>query len=110
MNDSFRPDLSLLSARLAQNTARINRVLDALSVRIDEMVAHADRSDWQQVRELSETVAGVSEAHGMHTLGERARQVGKAATRTDDVCDVKRSLIRLIGAYGRARSQIGPKR
>lgn len=79
------------------------RFLSLLGGYIDQMVSAADRRDWVTVGRLSRSLAeGGSEA-GAFELSGAAQQVASAARSGASPANIRRALLRLIGAYGRAR-------
>lgn len=105
------PDLAGLNSQLAANTARVSQYVETLSTRVDRLVDATMAEDWQEVRRLSDHLARNSNNYGYEAIGERARRVCDEMDNPGDaeanVLEIKRSVLRLIGACGRAKAPGG---
>jgi hypothetical protein len=99
------PDLAQHSARLATSSVRVARFLDGLTLRVDQMIDRAGQDDWQSVAEMGRQVADESAAQGLHVIGQRAQQLAQASQKGGPRPGARRSLMRLIAAYGAARAR-----
>jgi tRNA A58 N-methylase Trm61 len=101
------PDLARLNLQLAANAARVSQYVETLTSRVDRLVEATMTEDWQEVRRLSDHLSQSSNSYGYEAIGERARRVCDAMDQPGDaeanVLEIKRSVLRLIGACGRAR-------
>jgi CRP-like cAMP-binding protein len=98
------PDLAQLTARLAADNARVARYIERLPEQIDKLVAAVDKAEWDEVQRICDYLARTSQTYGCEALYEQARRVSMALQRRDDELAVKRSVIHLLGAYGRLRA------
>ena len=95
----FRLDVFTDSLQPALNA----RFLSLLGGYIDQLVRAADRRDWVTVGRLGEALAEGSGEAGVFELSGAAQQVATAARSGTNSANIRRALLRLIGAYGRAR-------
>lgn len=102
MKQQDRPNIAEIAGRLSADNARVNRFVDGLVQRIDTLVDAATRSDWEEVRRLGEYIARSSATYGYPIISESAKKVCEA-TAEDNELEIKRSVVKLIGASGRAR-------
>lgn len=79
------------------------RFLSLLGGYIDQLVRAADRRDWVSVGRLSNALAEGSNEAGAFELSGAAQQVASASRSGNSPANIRRALLRLIGAYGRAR-------
>ena len=105
------PDLTSLNSQLAANTARVSQYVETLTTRVDKLVEATMAEDWQEVRRLSDHLAQNSINYGYPAIGARARRVcdetDKPGQAEENVLEIKRSVLRLIGACGRAKKPSG---
>src|SRR5690606_34429013 len=94
------PNLAQLNAKLAADNHRVNQWIDGLVERIDKLVDATMRSDWMEVKRLSQFIARSSALYGLPLLAENAERVSLASEAGSEV-DIKRGVIKLIGAAGR---------
>ena len=97
------PNLSSLSRKLADANLRIDRVLENLPGALDHLIQAADRREWSEVSLLSQVLAKSCQEQGV-PLDATAQEVASAAQEQSEP-QIKRSLLRLIGASGRLRRQ-----
>ncbi|MGI8979033.1 MAG: hypothetical protein ACR2FY_07390 [Pirellulaceae bacterium] len=97
------PNLSSLSRKLADANLRIDRVLENLPGALDHLIQAADRKQWNEVSRLSQVLAMSCQEQGV-PLDASAKEVAGSAAEQDEP-QIKRSLLRLIGASGRLRRQ-----
>ena len=79
------------------------KIIDQLLYRVDEIVNEARQGHWETVQRMSQTIAAESERSGYAAVGEAATRLGTVAKAPAEQRNVTRSLIKLIGAVGRAR-------
>jgi hypothetical protein len=104
MSDTL-PNLAQLNTRLAADNFRVNQWIDGLVERIDRIVDATMRSDWMEVKRLAGFIAKSSAIYGFPLLAENAERV-VAASQEQNEAEVKRNVIKLIGAAGRARKPV----
>ena len=102
MQEYIRPDLAHSAAQMATNQAKVSQYVETLAGQVDELIAAAAREDWNEVRRVSQQVAHSGRACGQEEISAMAERLGDEATRPDDVLEIKRRMIRLIGTCGRA--------
>jgi len=102
------PNLSSLSRQLASANLRIDRVLENLPGAIDHLIQAADRKQWSEVSRLGDVLAKSCQEQGV-PLEASAAEVASSATEQSEP-QIKRALLRLIGAGGRLRRQGNPPR
>ncbi|MHB8901697.1 MAG: hypothetical protein ACYC6Y_23325, partial [Thermoguttaceae bacterium] len=90
-----------LTARMSANHQRVVASIDQMLAPIDQMVEASSEGNWPKVAQLAGQLSDQSRQAGYRGLGVMAQLVANDATRADSAHDVKRSLIRLIGTYGR---------
>jgi|GEM_PF-3261267 len=95
----IRIDLSVDSQQPTVNA----RFLSLLGGYIDQLVQATDRRDWVTVGTLSAVLAEGSSEAGVFELSGLAQQLASAARSGTGSANIRRSLLRLIGAYGRIR-------
>lgn len=105
MSTTTLPDISQLNARLAADNHRVNQWVDGLVERIDKIVDATMRSDWMEVKRLSDFIARSSATYGFPLLAENAERLSAASEQQDET-DIKRGVIKLIGAAGRTRRPV----
>lgn len=96
-------DLGKASERLASNNARVAAVLNSLPGMLDQLIAAADRRDWSEVVRQSETLAEIGISLKCETLAAPARELAAVAEARTSELEIKRRLLRVIGAAGRTR-------
>ncbi len=99
------PNLSQLNARLANDNQRVNQWVDGLVERIDKIVEATMRSDWMEVKRLTDFIARSSAIYGFPLLTENAERVSAASSKEDET-EIRRGVIKLIGAAGRTRRPV----
>ena len=107
MQNENRPNIAEISGKLAADNARVNNFVDELMQHIDSLVAATTKSDWEEVRRLSDNIARDSAMNGFPIVSESAKKVNQAMEDPQgNEIDKRRSVIKLIGACGRARRPI----
>ena len=96
-------DIGKTNDRLASNNARVSALLNALPGMLDQLIAAADRRDWSEVVRQSETLAEIGTSLKCETLAIPARELAAVAEARTSELEIKRRLLRVIGAAGRAR-------
>jgi hypothetical protein len=105
MSHETLPNITHLNAKLAQDNQRVNLWIDGLVERIDKIVDATLRSDWMEVKRLSQFIARSSATYGFPLLAENADRVAEASA-SENETEVKRGVIKLIGAAGRTRKPV----
>ena len=98
-------DLRQLSRALTANNLRVMNFLDGLISRVDDVVEASFEHDWEQVGRVSQMIARYSELRGFPGIAESAAAVCEEAGNGCDEAEMRRRLLRLIGACGKARKQ-----
>ncbi len=98
-----QPDLAELSSRLAADNARVAKYADQLPGRVDQILEALQSEDWPEIRRLSEYLSEASKAYGYETLHQRAQRVCDEMDGESNQTEVRRRIVRLIGACGSAR-------
>jgi hypothetical protein len=98
----FRVDLPSAESQPMPNL----RFLSLLGGYIDQMVSAADRRDWKAVGQLSGALASGSSAAGASELSGAAEHVVVASQNGSNPANIRRALLRLIGACGRTRRAV----
>jgi hypothetical protein len=97
------PNLSEMSAQLANDNARVNNFLDGLTEEVDELVDAAMQENWDKVEKISNNMASSSDAHGYPKIATAARHLQTVLQHPEDMQEIKRSVYQLIKLYGRTR-------
>jgi hypothetical protein len=105
MTQNTLPNFSQLNAKLAVDNQRVNQWIDGLVEHIDNLVDATTRSDWMEVKRLSEYIARASAIYGFPLLAENADRV-ITASELENETEIKRGVIKLIGAAGRTRKPV----
>jgi hypothetical protein len=100
------PNLRSLSRKLADANLRIDRVIENLPGALDHLIQAADRKQWQEVSRLGQVLAKSCQEQGV-PLDAPAQEVACSAAEQSET-QIKRSLLRLIGASGRLHRQGNP--
>lgn len=95
------PNIGQLAAQMSANHSRVVRSIDHLMAPIDEMVQASTDGNWSRVAELGRQLSQDSRQAGYRGVSVMAQVVANEAARPDNAHGVRRSLIRLIGTYGR---------
>ncbi len=105
MPEETYPDLAPVAATMARNQVRVIQTVDVLAAKVDELVGAAAKEDWDEVGRLGRKFAEQCRVDGSESLGNLAEEVVEEAARPNNAVSTKRSLIRLIGLYGRSRNR-----
>lgn len=105
MSENALPNIAHLNAKLASDNQRVNLWVDGLVERIDKIVEATMRSDWMEVKRLTDFIARSSAIYGFPLLAENAERLANASAQEDET-EIKRGVIKLIGAAGRARRPV----
>ena len=97
------PNVSSLSKKLAEANLRIDRVIESLPGVVDHLIQAADRKEWREVSRLSQLLSRSCQEQGV-PLDAPAEELSTTAQNQGEP-QIKRSLLRLIGASGRLRRQ-----
>ena len=104
MQQQAPPDMAQMAAQMATNQAKVAWYIETLNASIDQLVTAAVREDWSEVQRVSGQMADGGRESGHRAISALAQRVCDEAHRPDNAVGVKRSLIRLIGTCGRAKS------
>lgn len=96
-------DIAKTSQRLASNNARVAAVLNSLPGLLDQLIAAADRRDWTELVRQSDSLAELGRTLKCETLAMPAAELAAVAEARRNEHEIKRHLLRVIGAAGRAR-------
>jgi len=96
-----QPDVKTAADRMAANHARLCAYADSLSETIDTLVKATRQENWSEVQRLSGQLADRSRAEGYRAVSALAQRVFDEAHPPARPQSLKRSLIRLIGTWGR---------
>ena len=105
MDGKPRPDIATMSETMAANHSRVAKSIDMLAAGIDGLVEAAAAENWHAVGQLSRELAEDSRSLGYRAVAALAQRVDAEAHKPDNDLGVKRSLVRLIGTYGRSRAK-----
>lgn len=103
MNLPSPRDLAQTNQRLAANNARVATVLNSLPDLLDQLIAAAVRRDWSEVTRQSDWLAALGRSLKCEALSGPAAELAAVAETRASELEIKRHLIRVIGAAGRAR-------
>ena len=92
-----------LNAQLARSNGRVTNFVERLIDRVDALVAASLDSDWDEVRRQSEFLATSGQVYGLTEIANSARRVCQSLNEKAAPVEVKRRLVKLIGACGTAR-------
>ena len=101
-NVTMLPDLSGYARTLASNNAKVTEFVDSLASFIDDVVDATTARDWNELERLCNYIARGGELIGHPHITERARQLAGMLKQGDEA-EIRRGVLRLIGASGRAR-------
>jgi hypothetical protein len=96
-------DIAGVNQKLANNNARVMSAMNSLPGWLNELIAAADRRDWQEVTRQSELLADMGRALKCDTLSQPASELADVAEARSSEQEIKRHLLRVIGAAGMAR-------
>jgi len=96
-------DLAGINQKLASNNARVLNALHSLPVRLEPLIAAADRRDWQEVTRQSQQLADLGRALKCDQLAISANELAAVTEARSSEHQIKRCLLRVIGAAGQAR-------
>jgi len=96
------PVLGRMNDRLAVNNARLRQSLDALLERIESILASGKIGDWNMVERQAERIADESRAAGLTEISAAAERTCEELFRADNEFGIKRAIIKLVAAHGRA--------
>ena len=104
MDRKPRPNIATMSRTMAAQHSRAAKSIDVLAAGIDGLVAAVSQRDWHAVEQISRELAEDSRSQGYRGVTALAERVHEEAHKPDNDIAVRRSLIRLIGNYGRSRA------
>ncbi|WP_254506508.1 hypothetical protein [Anatilimnocola floriformis] len=96
-------DFGNVNQKLASNNARVLNALNSLPGWLEPLVAAADRRDWQEVTRQSQQLADLARSLHCDALANPANELAAVAEARNSEHEIKRSLLRVIGAAGQAR-------
>jgi hypothetical protein len=97
------PDIPALNARLARQNQRVQSQLDEVIGRLDRLIDAALAGDWEGVRRWSLEVA--HGGSGETEIVASAQLLLEAADRAENEAELKRRVMRLITACGKAQGR-----
>ena len=100
---SLSPEFRIDEAANAWQPAVNARFLSLLGGYVDQLICAADRRDWTTVGRLGVALAEGSNEAGAFEVSGAAQQVAAASRSANNPANIRRALLRLIGACGRAR-------
>lgn len=106
--DRGNPDIAGFSARLASDNVRVRHFLTVLESDIDRVIASVEKQDWSELRRLSSEMALNADNCGYSSMAKVARAVYDAADRPGNDKNIRRAVMRLIGACGRNQAAPAP--
>jgi hypothetical protein len=95
-------DISRMTAQVAKDSARISRFMDSLTGHIDLLVDAAGANDFAELNRQAEYLAGCGWSYGCGEVAEQAKRLTLALKKPKQPLEIRRQIIRLIGACGRA--------
>jgi hypothetical protein len=98
------PDIAALNARLARQNHRVQSHLDEVLGRLDPLIDAALAGDWEGVRRWSLEVTHLGGA-GEAEIVESAQLLLEAAGHAENDAELKRRVMRLIAACGKAQGR-----
>ena len=104
MDRKRRPSIATMSRNMAAYHARAAKSIEILATSVDGLVAAAAERDWQTVGQIAGELAKDSRSQGYRGVTALAKRVHEEAHKPDNDIAVKRSLIRLVGTYGRSQT------
>ncbi len=97
------PNISGLSDRLASQNRRVEGYLEGVLGRLDRLIDAALARDWEGVRHWSLEITRSSEVREEDDVRLSADRVLEAAHQATDDVELKRRVMTLIAACGKAR-------
>jgi hypothetical protein len=99
------PNLARLNAQMASQNRRVNDYLDGVLGRLDRLIDAALAHDWEGVRRWSREISECGQAHHENDILQSAQSVLEVIDGPEDESELKRRVMRLIAACGRAQSR-----
>ena len=96
-------DLAGVNQKLASNNARVMSALNSLPGWLEPLIAAADRRDWQEVTRQSQQLADLARSLKCDALANPANELAAIAEARSNEHEIKRGLLRVIGAASQAR-------
>lgn len=96
-------EIAQLNQKLASNNSRVVSALNSLPGLLDHLIAAADRRDWTEVTRQSDSLAEMGRSLQCELLTIPAAELAAVAEARKSELEIKRHLIRVIGAAGRVR-------
>ncbi len=90
-----------LNSQLARQNARVDHFLDSFLQGVDAVADAARENKWENVIQHGQELARDCRENGLDELGNAADNVIAAAYSPENMLEVRRSVIKLIGAGGR---------
>lgn len=96
------PSLGKISAKIAEDVARVSNVIDSLPGMMEHLVKASDRHDWKFVSRASSQIALHSAHQTDSDLADIANELAITAANPESTeTEIKRCLLRFIGHVGR---------
>lgn len=99
------PNIKQLNASLAQDNARVDKFIDGLLGQVDALLGAASTKNWKELGRMSDYLALGGKAYGFPAIAENAQRVASAVRHPENELEIKRGLIKLIGACGRSKKK-----
>jgi hypothetical protein len=100
-----QPDIAALNARLALQNRRVREQLDDVIGRLDPLIDAALAGDWESVRRWSLEITKGATPKDESEILQSAQTLLEAADRAENEAELKRHVMRLIAACGKAQGQ-----
>jgi hypothetical protein len=97
------PDIAALNSRLASQNQRVRHYLEGVIGRLDRLIDAALANDWESVRRWSLEISQCGEAREEADIVRSAESVLEAASRAENETELKRRVMKLIAACGKAQ-------
>ena len=99
------PNITQLSARLANDNTRLKRCLERLPARADALAQALGQADISELRRLSQDLTTTNDACGSDTIRYRAERVCEELKKPNNLKAIRQSVVRLIGACDGQRAE-----
>jgi len=99
-NHDTGTSISKNTERLARQNKQVFRMIDQMVYHVDQIVEEARQDHWENVHRMSNVIALESERSGYTGLCNAAMRLSRASRSPVDEREVRRGLIKLVGAIG----------
>jgi hypothetical protein len=97
-----RSEMAELRQKIASDNARTMSVIEQLMGHVDEVLDAAQADKWDEVELMTEKIASESEDVGCLDIANCASHLHETSSTRTDPMEMKRGVIKLVGAMGRA--------